>query len=678
MKLGNKIKIPLLFVLVMNSLFTTTSTAQEHPINQEFEMILAGPKKTIIVAAAAFPGNIDKFPLYNEYIRVERADRGSRNFKRLADISFPKSAIELEKNLGGMMDDIKNKMGVQRTEEVYDRLLKEGPAVLGILLINPDLQEALGLTFTDHNRDPDKVSTYRLTKIIAAREVQQRIVEIPSGLPTYPEQYTIASISPSDSIVSMSWLSTTASKKSPFPLIARVYKQGAHNQGFKEQGRTLVTGSSILSDSTFVYHSDVVEPGRNLAYYIQIEDFAGNIGLPSDTVYTVSVSKGTIKPVMNLQARDTLGGILLTWDSIPDDALYAGIQILKSRKVSEDYIVLDTIPAEERTFFDDRVVGSSVYYYRVRPLLFDLPLADPMQFAETTGYVGHRDSTIPNIPTQVSAEVVKQGVRLKWQQGEELNLFGYYILRGTSRKDMAVISSAVQAHTFLDTSIAPGFSGQLQYALQAISLNQQVSDTSEIVSVSVQRPVNLSPPGGLEARWADDAIVLNWDDVIQRDDKVDGYMLYRKKSDGEEFVPMMKTIHTLPFFTDTTVQTSESYIYAVASLDSWGNHSILSPTSAVKPTRLQTILLPQELYLRNLNMGIEIFWPEVSFLPNEQYILYRKMIGQSNYIRIASVYPDKPYVDYDVRSDQLYDYQIKIKSSEGEGKAAISKTIRRF
>lgn len=678
MRLRNKKIIQSLILLTTISLLTTFAIAQERRVDQEFEMILAGPKKTIVVVAAAFIGNGDKFPANNTYIRVERADRGSRNFKKLAEVGFPKSAAELEKRLGGMMEDVMNKLAVQSAVQVYDRLVKEGPAALGILLINPDLQEALGLTFMDDKRDPQQPSTYRLTRVIAEKDTEERILDVPAGLPVYTERYRIASVTPTDSIISMSWSSTTASKKSPFPLIARIYKQDGHNRGFKEQGRALVTGSSTLSDSTFVYHSDAVTPGLNLAYYIQIEDFAGNLGLASDTVYTLSVSDATIKPIMNLQAKDTLGGVLLTWDSIPNEALYGGIQILKSRKVSEDFVVLDTIPAQERAFLDDRVIQSSVYYYRVRPLLLDLPLSDPMQFAEVTGYVGRGDSIVPRAPEQVSAEVVRQGVQLKWQQGEELNLFGYYVLRGTSDKDMSVISSAVQAYTYLDTSIAPGFSGQLQYAVQAISLNQQVSDRSAMTSVSIQRPVNLTPPGGLEARWLDGAVALNWDDVTLRDDKVEGYMVYRKASDATKFETLTKDIHPLPFFTDTTAVSSTAYSYAVASIDSWGNQSILSATSTVKPMLVQKIVLPQELYLRNLTDGVEIFWPEVSFAVGEKYMLYRKTVGQSTFTKVGDVDPEKPFVDTSVRTGQLYEYQVKTKSAHGESKNGISMSIRRF
>lgn len=678
-RLINKQIIRVLFFLLMNSLSLTMVQAQERPVDKDFPMVLTGPEKTIIVVAAAFIDAVDeqRFSAFNEHIRVERADRGGRSFKKLAEVQFPKSAIDMEKRLGHMLNDVMDQLGVQSATAAYDKLLKEGPRALGILLINPDLQEAMGLTFMDRSRDPRVASTYRLTKIASEKEGQQRNIDVAAGVAAYTERYQIASLSPSDSLVSMSWFSVVASKDSPFPLIARVYKQDGHNQGFKEQTRTLVTGSTTLSDSTFVYHSDRVEPGRNLAYYMQIEDFAGNKGLSSDTIYMLSVSKASIKPIMNLQAVDTLGGILLTWDSIPDQALYGGIQILKSRKVTEDYVVLDTIPAKELRFLDDRIINSSVYYYRVRPLLLDLPDSDPMQFAEITGYVGRRDSVAPQAPAQVSAQVLKEGVQLNWQQGEELNLFGYYVLRGTSPRDMAVISAAVQANTYLDTSITPGFSGQLQYAVQAISLNQQVSDTSAVASVSILRPVNLTPAGGLAARWQDGSVALNWDDVMQRDDKVDGYLVYRKPTDAKVFELITKELHPLPFFTDTTAVSTSSYSYAVTSIDAWGNQSILSPTSTVDAVVLQTVVLPQELYLRNLSNGIEVFWPEVSFSPGEKYILYRKVMGQSNFMKIATIDPDKPFVDSEVRTDQLYEYQLKVVSGKGESKNGVSKTIRR-
>lgn len=673
MKVNNIVKMCKWFFLSLCCVGMVQAQVREQ--ESENEWVFPGPKKTIVIAAAAFSSAGGTYQPANpaERIQIERADNGSKNFKKLGEIHFPAAAAELEKRLGGYIADVCTQLQCQSAQQAYDILLKHGTDTLGLLLIATEVQEAVGLTFVDYERDPQKASTYRVSKQGSSSAV---LMEVKAGLPRYDEKYRLEALAASDSAVTLSWYSLSKMKEETMPRIATIYKQIGHRGAFKEHSRQLVLNNGD-SDSTFVRFSEEVHPGENLGYFMQVEDIAGNRGLASDTAYMITVDRGAIKPILRLDAQDTLGGVLLTWDAIPDESLYSGIQILKSRKADSDFVVLDTVPITDTAYLDLRVLQSSSYFYRVRPLLYNLPDSDPMNFAETTGAVGLREDVRPQRPVDVQAHPVEQGIAVTWQQGEELNLFGYYVLRGTSDSDMEVISPPVQDLMYIDTAIVPGYSGQLQYAVQAISLNQQVSDTSEIASLAVRQPVNLNPPGGLQSRWSDVGVALEWEDVMRRDSRVEGYMLYRKKEEENNFVPLFTELYKLPFFKDTTTISSQAYDYAVTSIDSWGNQSILSTVSSLKGEVKQTLLLPQELYLRNLRTGIEVFWPESAFKAGEQYVIYRKSADQKTAEKIGTSAPDAPFVDRQVQNNQLYEYTIRIVSASGEGQTGISHTIRR-
>lgn len=641
----------------------------------ESNWIFPGPKKTIVLAAAAFSSEGVSGRTVNptERIMIERADNGSKKFKKLAEISFPASSSEFEKRLGGYITDVCNQLKCKNVQQAYDILLKYETDTLGLLLIATEVQEAMGLSFVDYERDPQKVSTYRVSNQGRGLVVT---ADVKAVLPRYDDKYKLQTLVVSDSAVTLGWYSQSKMKEQNMPFIASIYKQIGYKGVFQEHKRQLVLNND-LSDSTFVLFSEEVLPGENLGYFVQIEDFAGNIGRPSDTAHVITVSRQSIKPILRLDAQDTLGGVLLTWDAIPDESLYSGIQILKSRNADSDFVVLDTVPILDTTYLDLRVLQSSSYFYRIRPLLYNLPSSDPMNFAETSGFVGLRDTQRPQRPLDVQIRPVDRGIFVTWQQGEELNLFGYYVLRGTSDNDMEVISAPIQDLNYIDTAIFPGYSGQLHYAVQAISLNQQVSEISEIASLAVRQPVNLNPPGGLQSRRSDIGIVLEWEDVMRRDSRVEGYMLYRKIKNDHNFVPLFKELYNLPFFNDSTALIDESYIYAVASLDSWGNQSILSTTSEIQGELQQVLVLPQELYLRNLQAGIEIFWPESAYKASEHYVIYRRNANQKTAQKIGITTPDVPFIDKNVLGNEMYEYTIRTVNASGEAKAEISQTIRR-
>src|SRR5690606_23791897 len=115
----------------------------------------------------------------------------------------------------------------------------------------------------------------------------------------------------------------------------------------------------------------------------------------------------------------------------------------------------------------------------------------------------------------------------------EIDIFGYYVLRGIDPKKMERIGEIVRDTVFVDKEFPSGFSGDLNYALIAMNQNQQMSDTSEIVAFGIRQQIVLTPPAGLAIYESQESLSMRWNDVKAIDDRITNYLLLRRNK-GEE------------------------------------------------------------------------------------------------------------------------------------------------
>ncbi len=647
---------------------------------------LPGPERTLLyvqgLLAQAQPGGGDvSFLREGERFTIHRADGDSDNFRQIGEVTFPTSGAELKKRLDPvLLTDMMNQLHVKSPEEARDLLLRTGPDTLGLLVLVPEIQQAIGFTYIDERRDPKIASRYRVEHEkpgLGAASLQETI-SVSDTLPDYPGKFELKAYQVLDSAVAGTWHCESLANDG-LPLFATIYRRDSHHGIFQAIDQQLVLTDDRVAGAEVVF-SEQIEPGNHLAYYIQLEDLAGNKGIVSDTLFAFGFAYSRIAGISNLQVRDTLQGLRLTWDPLPREAVYSGIQVLKSRELGADYVVVDTIPATDTQYFDRQVIPASSYYYKVRPLTYDFSGSQPVAFAEANGYTAADSTARPAAPADLRAIPIVGGIQLSWQHGDELDLFGYYVLRGTSSKNLEIISHPVQDTVFIDSLVAPGFSGQLHYALQVVNLSQQYSDTSHVVSIAMAQPVVLTPPGGIQARRVVDGVTLRWDHVMERDDQVTGYVLYRRAVGDEFYEPVGGAASLrLPFHTDSSASAVTAYEYAVTSIDAWGNQSILSPVSPVDADRSNGLAPPPQLYLRNLSAGIEIAWPVPVVGDAQSYLVYRRDAGQPEFKLIGKADPTGVYMDKDVKPDVLYEYTVGVSAdSQSTGSdQVVSGSIRR-
>lgn len=630
--------------------------------------VLVGAERTLIMTYVPDEGTdtVALKPQPGRITKIYKSQSGnSLDFKEIGQASFPATALELDVNLRNraLEEDVLARLNVQTVPEAFRILTEHGTDTLGLLLLSPNLAEALGLLFIDHHGSaPDAIlSIYRLDLLDAGGQIirQTYLRGEESSLLWGGEPMLAKEYLPLDSSVTITWASELLYNHDGLPLFAHVYRKTGHRGEFTFQQQLFLTQNEETGATEVTFNQEVT-PGEHLSYFIEVEDLAGNRGLRSDTLSVLPLDVSQRHFIANLGVIDTLDGLLVRWDPIPREAMYTAIEIQKSRQPNEGYVVLDTLTADMIRYLDRKVVPSTVYYYRVRVLNFQLANMDEQLPTEAQGYKSGETHIRPSTPIHVKAAPYDEGVKLTWTLGDELNLFGYYVLRGPNPQNMSIISAAVQDTLFVDTLLDKGFTGQMHYAVLSMDMAQQLSDTSSLASVFIRQPVTLSAPNGLLAVEDVGGVWLEWDHVAMRDHRIYGYYIYRKELEDEYFTRINEQPLTDATFADRQIVDSKDYIYAISATDIYGNESIFSPTAYFEKNLATKLAPPLELTLRNLNAGIEVSWPvPISYDEDTVYVIYRADATSDHLQEVGRVHPGEKFLDQQVRSDVLYNYSVQ-------------------
>ncbi len=664
-------------------LVSSTVMAQQENSGVFNSPVMPGPNGVFIYAVDSLRSLLTSSR--EQTIAIYREDKKGAGFKRIAEMGFPASAADLDKRLGAaLMQDILRNRKLGSSQDLYRQLAAGRFDALGLYATIPAVQEALGFLYIDKTvTGPVPGVSYRLEFSyngnqrllyqIALAEIQYR------KLPLFKSYRSAIT----DSMVTVTWYSTGGDAA-----YATLFTNGGRGA---EKKFNASTRQNVYErkDTLFVTCTAATTRGNKVVLYIRPEDIAGNRGPASDTVHLLALSLANTLSVTNLQAVDTLGSVLLTWDSLPAKAWCSGIQVLKSRFATNDFVVIDTLPITATTYRDRKTMSGNVYYYQLKPLFFDLP-----QKGKTVPVVVSvltKKTTNPIMAPQGLQLSIKEdkNIRLSWQPNFELDVFAYYILRGTSKANMRVISPAIKDTVFVDSLKTLNAGITYLYAVAAMNMDMQWSDTSAPIAMQSSRARLLTPPGGIQARASSTGIRLSWSDVSLQDASVTGYLLYRRKKGERYFIQLNKIPVRGSYFTDTTVMAPGIYEYGCSSVDAWSHVSMLSTVVALESRGgpgVAPLYPPAGFALRNMSTGIEISVPASAGVAGQQtagdkaskYIVYRRLLTEKNFRKIGELTASNlAYTDKQVVKDQLYAYTVTLKMENEESSRSLEKSIRR-
>jgi fibronectin type 3 domain-containing protein len=640
--------------------------------------VMPGPNGVYIYVVDSAKA-LRKTPRERIYILYKEEKKGA-GFKKLAELTFPSSAAELDKRLGpGLLQEIIQNRKIHTGNDLYNLLARGRFDTLGFYILNRDVQQAIGVLYIDQKvTGPSLGVSYKLAAAYNGNErllYQHALSDIRySKLPKFKNYSSTIT----DSIAMVTWYA--AGDRATYATLFS-------NAGSATENKLNAIGREYVykrRDTMFVTYSVRTKPGSKLVMYIRAEDNPGNRGIASDTVHLLALSFANSISVRNLNAVDTLGSVLLTWDSLPAKAWCSGIQVLKSRFATTDFVVIDTLPISATSYRDRQTMSGNVYYYQLRPMLFDLPqkgktvpvIVSVLTKKETEKIMAPQGLELSILPDN--------NIRLHWQPNFELDVFAYYILRGTSTANMRVISPAIKDTVFIDSLKTLNAGITYLYAVAAMNMDMRWSDTSAPVAMQSSRARLLTAPGGLQARASATGIRLSWNDVSIQDASVTGYMLYRRKKGDQYFTQLNKTpLHGI-YYTDTTVMAPGAYEYGCSSVDAWSHVSMLSPVATVESrggAGATPLYPPADFLLRNLSTGIEIRLPAMAGEKTPavaRYIVYRRLLTEKTFRKIGELTESNlAYTDKQVLKDQLYAYTVTQQLEQAESSRSLEKSIRR-
>lgn len=647
-------------------LFCCTNVMAQQKSGVFGQWLMPGPDGVYILIADK--SNSGHVPLDKTYI-ISKDEKGKGSFKKIAELKFPSSATELAERLQPrMLDEILQNTKLSSAEDLYHQITSGHIDRLGLYLMDPQVMMALGVLFVDKAENRHKDAGYRVEyekdgmRHLLFEKYLKDVVY--SSFPKFRRYEMHAT----DSAVSCTWY--TAGGRAP---LAHVFQSDGRSNTSRQQ---LVYE---VRDTLFISYTGAATPGSHYMLYAQPSDYAGNTGSPSDTIRMIASAMDDAIGIQHLTVTDTLNGMLLQWDPLPDKNWIAGIQVWKSHAALDHFLVVDTLPAHTTSWLDRNVIGGTVYYYRLLPVMYNLPNPPAAAMALTHG---EKKIVSEKMPAPQGLKVSldsARNIRLSWKPDAVLNLFGYYILRGRSATDLEVISDPVADTVYIDSlkNLSPG--SHYFYAIAARDMNLAWSDTSEVIVIDC--PVNklVTAPAGLSARYTEYGVRLFWNDVSLTDENVAGYIVYKRKKGEAFFKPLMQ--HPWPdhVFTDTLIADAGDYEYGCAAMDARGNQSVLSSLADVSVPGITFLYPPATFDLKNIAAGISISVPSfVGAGDDRSLVIYRRAASEKKMKKLGTLSDGgSSFVDKSVRQGVLYVYVVSQLQSGAESAMSKEKAIRR-
>jgi hypothetical protein len=579
------------------------------------------PGKTGVYCRVTFPAANEHENLSQKFDKciIQQSSDGVK-FEDWFTITKPANYSEFEKRVGKDAAENYKKYAKAKSDEDMMQMIQSFSDTLGFLYFDKNFLQGIGLLgYKEFGKS--KPVAYKAINILKDGTKQEAYtVQAKDISETIFGKLSVQKTKTTDSAVQIIW---TEKGGNSGTYAAKVFRRTGTTGKFEELKEKILKVNDTLNIGKFAFAAAGV-PGTFYSYYLVPIDFADNeSNTTSDTANVLTVANKQMQGIQNLNAKDTLSTILLTWKQLPQQGYYSGIQILKSRSAMNEYVAVDTVDASAVSYRDRNIIPGVYYYYQVQAIMY--PFAGIMKIASSKVGASVKNSQKPFAPQGLRAVNEGKNIRLNWAMSPELDLYAFYVLRGTNAHNMVVVANKVQDTTWVDSSV--NLSGQTSYAyaLQVMNLQQKLSDTSAPIFIKPARSVALPDVGGLTSNVNGNKVQLRWENVAARNSMVTGYLVLRREKDGDKFFVINRKIIPAAFFTDTlTDKKGTVYEYAVACMDVNGNvsnmsNSVFASASGAKP------IPPAKVYAVQMQENINISWSAVAVNDSAavSYIVYR-------------------------------------------------------
>lgn len=191
------------------------------------------------------------------------------------------------------------------------------------------------------------------------------------------------------------------------------------------------------------------------------------------------------------------------------------------------------------------------------------------------------DTTPPAVPTGLSALPGPSTIALNWNDNIESDLASYNVYRSTTSGSGYIKQNnlPVSSSNYADYHVI--INKTYYYVVRAVDTFWNESGNSSQVSIRLFDVTPPLPPTGLTASAGDMSVSLNWNDNNESD--LAGYIVYRSLPPGDDFYQINGSLLSSSAYIDNSVETGQTYYYAVVAVDTTSNESDGSNIVEVTP-----------------------------------------------------------------------------------------------
>jgi len=599
------------------------------------------------------------------YCSIERRDAGNEW-----------SSIDVSKKPSGESDFLK-RLKTAMVNMPYDVsfIEKKGPQIWKKYEESQDslrmwfgmlpVQEALGIVYHDMTAKPQVKYEYKIQQFDRNDKLLKTLYYLPAEYPGEKSKWEVLyrNYTTIKGQITVTW-GAPGAKLPPFVKVFRQERLG---------GEWIPASSTIFSsttkDSIFVAATDVsVTPNAVYRYKLVPMDLFGNPGTETETdlvaAYNFSMEAPVIQELKAVSSSNAMG-IDVAW-LISRNDLVNSIRIYRSIDYDKDYIQIAEVQSTVSVFTDHAVIPNKKYYYQIR-------LTGPMgelSVPSARVFGVSDDKTKPLPPMIVKTTGTKTGIMLTIKVGES-NLSGVRIFRRSDKeKELSEVSGLlpVNDRTIIweDTTNISGtrFYG---YAAKSENASHFQGDFSDTVYAKSAKPVTAPKVMGLTVEYNDTYNQLYWINMNFGDNRVAGYIVYRKELPSGVMKQLTDTIISgeVNSYADGSITGRKSYAYCVVLVDEFGNKSAQCEPVTVKPPVIP-VRPPVSVTGNSEDTFIRISWGAVQSPTLKEYKVYRYIRGAKP-VMVATVpavqLPE--FTDKNISKGQLYFYYVTTVDQDG-------------
>ncbi len=600
---------------------------------------------------------------------VERSESGTRDWKRVAVSDYaPRSAEELRVRMLSLV--AKNPLYSPVSDTMAVVLFQRFSAAdftdsLYTYGYNPQVLEALGVGYLDTSAVAGRTYEYRLKGLKEAetapgrgtkpvtmpgRTVGERIGTTPRSLRYRADGFTVEV---------HYWL------KKPVPTLAGLrVRRAAYAQtdfadvpaewGFRKGKK----------DSLFVFFLDR-NVRRKMLYQYSVTplDFLGNEGQPSDTLTIANLRGGDALPVIaqfRAASAEKQQAIRLSWRLSSTKDLRS-VDVWRSNRFEGPFARVATALPGDTVYFDANVEPVESYYYQLRPNGYydELPAS-----VKVSGMVKAYRSNL-TAPAFLKLRVTPDSLHFDWSR-TATDTRGYYLYYSPDPKTPFVQYSGLisatgtSGHQAVAVANLPvGFS--YRWAVASLNTSYNVSPMSNEVYSPLRLPNRVATPLNPVVLPQERGVLVVWDNMIELDRYITGYVVYRTV-DGQkeqEVYRQTGTDRARNAWADSSVVRGRTYTYRVKAMRNDAVESAFSAATSPYFRELAPVLPLRGLGVIPTTEGVRLSWstPLDQQLDGVQVFRYT---AKTTKPRLIATLPGRmtEYVDRDATPGISYFYTL--------------------